>query len=557
MAVNNDAEIFNDCGDQGDWTGGTLGDTSGFDPPTNNTTGSDVELYREGTTAQQWVMKENQTAEYTYTNQINNGAGGSRDITGGRVVIFWRWIASDADLDKLTLHRLRLSSDTGFTTNNAEWDVNARIYALDFYGWFPCPVYPTNPDATTGTIVYTSVDSIGWVATTGGTGTKVTGFDQCLSISFLGGDSASFTYEDLYDESVLQDYGVAFKDGENYKFWVNINVGLAGQTANSILNQANKSLYFDNIEPEHNLGYVIINGTSNESHLILDSVVHTWNEQDGTSPQIFTDPENADQFKIDNCTFINGGELDSPPDTANRWIRNCKFDNIGATTISDGEVSDTTISNSPAVTVSGDADLTGSSILTSTVAADASALVWNGNFDPDGNLDDMVFSKGTAAHHAIELGIASPTTIGLRGIDFQGFNALDGQNDSTIHVKRTSGTVTINLFDVSGNVSYKSDGATVEINATYTHSLTGMVPDTEVHYFPAGQEGSGELFHVESVDSSGLTAYVYNYGGSDTFVDIYIFHVNYDPIYLFNVTLTNADASIPINQGFDRVYSNP
>lgn len=100
-------------------------------------------------------------------------------------------------------------------------------------------------------------------------------------------------------------------------------------------------------------------------------------------------------------------------------------------------------------------------VLTSTAAANTSALRWNSSDDPDGNLDGCSFSKGTNAHHAIELGTTSPTTMTLRNLAFTGFNASNAQNDSTLHVKRTTGTVTINLIGCSGNISYKSDGATV------------------------------------------------------------------------------------------------
>ena len=102
-------------------------------------------------------------------------------------------------------------------------------------------------------------------------------------------------------------------------------------------------------------------------------------------------------------------------------------------------------------------------VLTSSVAADASALLWNVNTDTDGKLDDCSFSKGTNAHHAIQLGTSSPTTVTLRRIAFSGFNASNAQNDSTLLVSRTSGTVTINLVGCSGNISYKTAGATVTL----------------------------------------------------------------------------------------------
>ena len=109
------------------------------------------------------------------------------------------------------------------------------------------------------------------------------------------------------------------------------------------------------------------------------------------------------------------------------------------------------------------ATLAGASILTSTAAADSSALRWNVALDPDGELDNMTFTIGSLAHHAIEFGTSSPLTMTMRGMTATGFNASDAQNDSTFHVLRTSGTVTINVIGGTGNFSYKSAGATVNI----------------------------------------------------------------------------------------------
>lgn len=107
------------------------------------------------------------------------------------------------------------------------------------------------------------------------------------------------------------------------------------------------------------------------------------------------------------------------------------------------------------------ADLRGAKLSGCTGAADSSYLGWNVATDVDGKLDDSSFTKGTTATHAIELGTSSPTTVTLRGIAFSGYNASNAQNDSTIHVRRTTGTVTINLVGCTGNISYKTDGATV------------------------------------------------------------------------------------------------
>ena len=50
---------------------------------------------------------------------------------------------------------------------------------------------------------------------------------------------------------------------------------------------------------------------------------------------------------------------------------------------------------------------------------------WDVATDPDGKFDEMAFVRGTNAHHAIELGASSLTTVTLRGVTFTGFNATD------------------------------------------------------------------------------------------------------------------------------------
>ena len=125
-------------------------------------------------------------------------------------------------------------------------------------------------------------------------------------------------------------------------------------------------------------------------------------------------------------------------------------------------ITDSSFSGCGQITAPG-SDLQRSAVSGYEGTADTSALVWNVNTDVDGLLDDMTFTKGTAATHALELGTSSPTSVTLRGIAFSGYNASNSQNDSTIYVKRTTGTVTINLVGCSGNISYKSDGAAVDL----------------------------------------------------------------------------------------------
>lgn len=168
-------------------------------------------------------------------------------------------------------------------------------------------------------------------------------------------------------------------------------------------------------------------------------------------------------------------------DAADVNIESCQF--VGMDTfifLATGDALNSVFRGCNAITMSGAGKLNGSSILVPTVAADASPLVWNLATDPDGYLDDMTFSKGTNAHHAVELGTSSPLTMTFRGLITTGFNASNGQNDSTFHVKRTSGTVTINVIGGTGNFSYKSAGATVVVVVDpVTTQVTCLDSDTK------------------------------------------------------------------------------
>jgi len=144
----------------------------------------------------------------------------------------------------------------------------------------------------------------------------------------------------------------------------------------------------------------------------------------------------------------------------------CRFSRCGTTIFSSSQTcTNTSWENSGQITHGG-ATLNGSSVSGYTGAANTSAVLYNIAADPDGEMDDMQFTMGATATHAIEFGLTSPTSITLRDCVFNGYNATgtNAQNDSIFHIKRTTGTVTINLVgcstDASG-FSYRTDGATV------------------------------------------------------------------------------------------------
>jgi hypothetical protein len=160
------------------------------------------------------------------------------------------------------------------------------------------------------------------------------------------------------------------------------------------------------------------------------------------------------------------------------------------------------------------ADISGSTITGYNGEADTSAILWTPNLDPDGELDGITITKSDTAHHAIEFGTASPLTMTIRDWTTSGFNASNGQTDSTIHVKRTSGTVTINTPGGSGNFSYKTDGATVvvqnSVDLTVTVKDTGGTALVGVRVAIYTTPGGTELMNEDTV-AGGIATQPYNY----------------------------------------------
>ena len=113
----------------------------------------------------------------------------------------------------------------------------------------------------------------------------------------------------------------------------------------------------------------------------------------------------------------------------------------------------------------GGADMTGCVIKNYEGTSDTAGLVYNVNADPDGEMDSMVFTKGTSSTHAIEFGSTTPSEVTLRDIIFNGYNATGGNTDSALYVSdtNTGNSYTINLVGCSGNITYKSAGASVTL----------------------------------------------------------------------------------------------
>lgn len=200
--------------------------------------------------------------------------------------------------------------------------------------------------------------------------------------------------------------------------------------------------------------------------------------------------------------------------------------------------------------------MTGTQILVPTVTANTSALIWDVATDPDGKLNNMTFTQSaTVEHHAIEFGTSSPTTMTIRGITFTDFDTANGANGSVLHIKRTSGTVTINTVGCSGTVSYKAEGTTtvfivadpVTVVVT-TKDINGDAVGSANVFLKAASGGSGILpvsATVNTITRSSTTATathaaVHNMSTGDK---VYIQGADqnvYNGVFTITVTTTTA-----------------
>lgn len=347
--------------------------------------------------------------------------------------------------------------------------------------------------------------------------------DGC-ALSIIGGssgDPGTFSQIAAVDRSTgdLQGYGVIRELGAGaYGLQAPIRFGNATGSSSSWFEDINATVVFENRGLLTTRYKIVItdNGTGTTT-FILGEKVGTGSSATGANGCSLVVPSGV------------GASFDSGTDTdvTDVFIYGSTFSGFtnGIILGSGQEFIGCTVAGSGAITFTGSTGptLVNTNINTSTVAADASAVVWNVNADTSGKLDGMNFSKGTNAHHAIQLGTSSPTEVTFSGITFSGFNASNGQNDSTILVSRSSGTVTINITNNGDTPSYKTAGATVVINNPKTLDIhvqdtaTNPIQNAQVAVYDSSD--NSELVN-ELTDASGDIVQASIAGGTNIYVRV-------------------------------------
>ena len=306
-------------------------------------------------------------------------------------------------------------------------------------------------------------------------------------------------------------------------------------------------------------GKLTIGNSTTTTYFLMDADVMVFSDNpvatgfyeiaaDGTVADItITDSVIRAASSTTNLRFV----LDMSNTSVSVSITSTVFLYSSTITFASGQTATGNTFNDCGVITHGGADMSGSIVKNYEGTADTSGVVYNIAVDPDGEMDNMQFIKGTASTHAIEFGITSPLSMTLRGIDFSGYNAADGQTDSALHIKRTAGTVEIALIGCSGNIKYKSDGATVVLTASKSATFT---PVQNGSAFTITKDSDNSILKDVATVTGGEVVYSYDGALDGTATTVHIIEAGQIPI---DFSWTVAEGTVPIQQVTDRVYSNP
>jgi hypothetical protein len=467
-------------------------------------------------------------------NPLGGTPGAAVTVPTDGAFFVWQFFASGAGLDTEANGGFRVICGNSFS---AFYGYKVGGSTSDFYPYGGWQNHAVNPDSvsadyTVGTpsgswshvgAAYNSTIAIGKGNVHGvdairyGRGSSiftqgdVTPNGPCTFSGFVAADETSSTR-----------WGLARTVPGGYLWQGRMQLGTSG-TAVYFVDQ-NKSITWART-PKVSANFNLIEVNNASSQVDWTNVVHRCLST--VSPTRILVNADAD-LNWDLCQFYNMGTITFGGTTG--YCTNAKFQGCGQIT--------------PKGT-----DLSGGDVSGYEGTADTGAVNWDVATSTSGLLDDMSFTKGTAATHAMEFDATnSPTTINLVGHSYSGYGAT-GSTSATILIRRTSGTVTINVS--GGNTpTYKSLGATVNVVSSTTVTLTGLVANTEVRVYDTSDDSV-----VDGVENSG-TSFAFSYTAGEN-VYIRIFHIQYLPADITNFTIPGSATSLPIQQIYDRNYDNP
>lgn len=311
MTIGNDSTTVNDCGNKSDWTGST------HSAPDDNTTGSAVPIFREGSQCMQAVAASSSDGFWHEDTAF--------DLTG-EILVFWVWFSGPVDFALIGDSSIIIADGAGITGTVGRWAILQDMVDLSVGGWFPVVINPTQPDEGSAP-TRNSIDSVGFeVNNTGGNDVKLIGFDFIHRMSQIEVSAQSVTMEQIATQDVSDDLGVFTGATPNFRCRVNLEIGAAAST--TTWDEQGKALNFAAANSDHDIGFIFIDGTSGGTNYTngeflsgapLNGVTYVWTGG-ASSFEIFTNPGNCDIFRNFASVFADGGEVDLPDDTGTNEV---------------------------------------------------------------------------------------------------------------------------------------------------------------------------------------------------------------------------------------------
>ena len=476
----------------------TIADCESTTNWTGPTPALDEEVIREGTNSISFIVRNDGTQiYYNMTNQ---------DYSGQHIRM---WITTGAYglMKTKALGGLRFFMNDG--SNTAYWNIaGSDTYAG---GWINICVYAdSTPDA--GTVTTTSIDEIGVEFGMTASAKRVTNtwVDYLRYGDGLRAyDSTTFGIEEIYVEDATNGYGIIEKQDGVYFLSGELAIGDTGTTACDY-SDTNELIVFTDKNVKSDLYKIYATGnTTGDLDIAFNGCVIK-----SAGPRWDLDMSNVNltSLSIDGCNI--GGATGATFQDGGTIIPNLSLFQTN------------TISNSAHIrAVEMDQDMSGST-----------------------NFSDNNFLNNQSAATWYAFG----GTYTDYNNNYDG-NIYDIENSS-------SDSLTINLNGTSNASNKYENPGTITLVSTTDFTLTGLKADSEVRIYTSGSTDDyttfgHELYGVE--DAIGTITYQY---GQDVVTSGYncivmVHNVEYETLR-FIVDLIGTNASIPIQQQYDRNYLN-
>jgi len=491
---------------------------------------------------------------YSGFQRFGNGCNGAQVSNGtdhytetiasfslvGRAI--YTWMVGPGSIDTIANGGYRIVIGDG--TNTRAYFVGGRDYkSFSSQGWFCFMLQgdnlPTQYEQLAGAaepnVSAITTIGIGFTTTSKAVGNSPNCFFDVMrhgtGLTISGGtelDPGKFDEIRILDDSINNAWGIIESLGGN-TFGIQGKLTFGNETEATYFKDENALLNYGNrVVAESFYSINLLGSTTQNNTFILGEKTGEGDAAAGingctiTSPNIgvnidFTDV-NMDVVNIYGTTFSNLGNIDI------LLSNNSEHEFISNNVVNSGQL----IANEMYIRNLNVISSAGKSLLNS------NGLLWD-------DLINIARSTFIANENAIE----HPDSAGSP----YSYNSLNFTNN-TYDIINTSGlAITVNAFEGSNPTSFNPSGDDVTINNPTTFTVANIVPNSEVRIFRHSDRE--ELAGVES--SNETFQYDYNYSGN-VLVYVVVHKENYEYIKISDITLTEADQTITVQQRIDRNY---